>query len=306
MIGFDSTRVRRARLSCTAAATLLVGPPVLAQNAEVLANLKGYGLQQYLNGHGGGSTPARPSMYTEYAAPRRSILQVSPYPYQHAVPQAVTFNPAPATQPPVVVGTAQNIQPQFVFGPAPVVLPPDAVVQRPIIVAPAPVVEAKPVAFVQAHLPPGADLFIDDKLMVSDASKPSYDLVTPPLEKGKWYSYTVVVRWVEDGKWVGQMHNFDFRAGDIHHLEVTPNGAPSVEREIAANLAKLNPDDRKAAEAQKFCAVQDTIRLGSMGVPVKVALNGKDVFLCCKGCEATARKNPEKTIATAEKFKTGK
>jgi hypothetical protein len=119
------------------------------------------------------------------------------------------------------------------------------------------------------------------------------------LEKGKWYTYTARVRWLEDGKWVGQMHTFDIRAGDIHHLEVTPSTAPAVEKEIAAGLAGLPAADRTAAESQKFCAIQDTIRLGSMGAPVKVTLDGKDVYLCCKGCVDAAKKNPEKTTEKA-------
>jgi hypothetical protein len=258
-----------------------LGGWAVAQNAEVLANLKGYGLQQYLNSNrGGGSMPARPRAYTEYAYPQRSVVQVSPLPYQHAVPPAYVFGP------------------QVVQSPAPVILPAQTVVQR--VEIPAPPAETKPVAFVQAHLPPGADLFLEDKLVISDAKLPAYDLVTPPLEKGMWYTYTARVRWAEDGKWVGQMHTFDIRAGDIHHLEVTPSTAPSVEKEIAAGLAGLPAADRKAAVSQKFCAVQDTIRLGSMGTPVKVTLDGKDVFLCCKGCVDAAKKTPGETLGRAK------
>lgn len=277
-------------VAAAAGAVMLVPTPVAAQNAETLANLKGYGLQQYLNGRGGsgGSRPARPAYNTPhaYAYPQRSVLQVSPQPYQHAVTQAFDYSAPPAAS-------------QIVYGPAPVTLPPAAVVQRPVTVAlPA---ETQPVAFVEAHLPPGADLWIEEKLMFSDVQKPEVTLVTPPLEKGKWYTYTARARWVEDGKWVGQMHTFDIRAGDIHHLEVTPSTAPAVEKEIVASLAGMSPADRKAAETQKFCAVQDTIRLGSMGAPVKITLDGKDVYLCCKGCEAAARKDPEKAKTSAVK-----
>lgn len=298
-------------------AVMLVPAPVTAQNAETLANLKGYGLQQYMNGKGSGSSrPARPSYDAPhaYAAPQRSVLQVTQYPYQHAVPKTVTFNPAPVAQPVVVAFTApvaqppvgvvvaqQHAHPQIVYGPAPVQLPPDAVVQRAVVVAPLPAVEIKPVAFVEAHLPPGADLWIEEKLMFSDVQAAEVNLVTPPLEKGKWYTYTARARWMEDGKWVGQMHTFDIRAGDIHHLEVTPSTAPAVEKEIAASLTGLSAADRKAVESQKFCAVQDTIRLGSMGAPVKITLDGKDVYLCCKGCEAAARKDPEKAKTSAVK-----
>lgn len=245
-----------------------------------MTNLKGYGLQQYMNGQFRGTPPARPSSPTAHAPPQRTTIQVSPLPYYHAVPKGVA------------------VQPQATAGPDPVSVPPDAAALRGAI--PALPAEAQPVAFVVAHLPPGADLWIEDKQMFSDVKLPEVMMVTPPLERGKWYTYTARVRWLEEGKWVGQMHMFDLRAGDIHHMEVTPSAAPSVEKEVAASLAGLPPADRKAAEAQKVCAVQDTIRLGSMGAPVKITLDGKDVFLCCKGCEAAARKDPAKT---AEKVK---
>ena len=72
-----------------------------------------------------------------------------------------------------------------------------------------------------------------------------------------------------------------------------------MEKEVAANLAKLSPADRKAAEAQKTCAVQEGVRLGSMGPPVKVTVKGKEVFLCCAGCRTPALKDPDKTLKTA-------
>jgi hypothetical protein len=80
------------------------------------------------------------------------------------------------------------------------------------------------------------------------------------------------------------------------------------EAEIKKNLAKLSDDDRKLAEAQKYCAIEDDNRLGSMGVPVKIVLKdskGKDqpVFLCCKGCKDDAMKDAEKTLAKVEKLK---
>ena len=82
-------------------------------------------------------------------------------------------------------------------------------------------------------------------------------------------------------------------------MEVVPNNTAALEREVADSLAKLAPSDRKAAEAQKFCAVQDTIRLGAMGPPVKTTLNGTAVYLCCEGCRAAALRDPEQAVYTA-------
>jgi hypothetical protein len=73
-----------------------------------------------------------------------------------------------------------------------------------------------------------------------------------------------------------------------------------TEATIKANLAKLDPGDREQAEEQKYCAVETANRLGAMGKPVKVTIKDQTVFLCCKGCEKTAKKDPEKTLARVE------
>jgi hypothetical protein len=75
------------------------------------------------------------------------------------------------------------------------------------------------------------------------------------------------------------------------------------EAEIKANLAQLSPEDRKLAEAQKFCAVENENRLGSMGMPFKVLVQDQPVFLCCKGCAKTAQKNPDQTLAKVKELK---
>jgi len=76
----------------------------------------------------------------------------------------------------------------------------------------------------------------------------------------------------------------------------TPKLFPEDLAEIRASLAKLPPADKKAAEAQRLCPVRGDSLLGSMGVPVKVTLNGTPVFLCCKACMAEAQKDPDKTL----------
>jgi hypothetical protein len=79
------------------------------------------------------------------------------------------------------------------------------------------------------------------------------------------------------------------------------------EADIQAALAKLKAEDRKLAEAQKFCAVMTKNRLGSMGTPIKVMVKDKPVFLCCKNCQAKALANPDKTLASvAELLKANK
>lgn len=66
--------------------------------------------------------------------------------------------------------------------------------------------------------------------------------------------------------------------------------------EIAEQLAKLSPEERVAAEKQKICPVTGE-PLGAMGVPPKVSVNGREVFLCCESCEEAFKKDPEKHLA---------
>jgi hypothetical protein len=82
-----------------------------------------------------------------------------------------------------------------------------------------------------------------------------------------------------------------------------PAEKTSAEDKYKENLAKLDPADRKLAEAQVFCAVDDENRLGSMGVPFKVTVKDQPVFLCCKSCQKRALADPEKTLAKVEELK---
>src|SRR5262249_42757596 len=63
-----------------------------------------------------------------------------------------------------------------------------------------------------------------------------------------------------------------------------PVASPAVEAEIKAEIDKLPAADRALALAQRFCAVWEKNRLGSMGVPAKVMVQGQPVFLCCASC----------------------
>lgn len=168
------------------------------------------------------------------------------------------------------------------------------------VMGPAKVTSPADVASVMAHLPPGADLWLQDVPMVTGVEKPVYEITFPTLQQGVTYNFTIRARWVEDGKWVTQTHTFPIKAGEIHCAQVVPNNDPAADKKVADGLAGLTATDRTAAETQKFCAVQQTIRLGSMGKPVKVAVGGKDVFLCCEGCRAAALKDPAATIKAIE------
>jgi Cu(I)/Ag(I) efflux system membrane fusion protein len=76
-----------------------------------------------------------------------------------------------------------------------------------------------------------------------------------------------------------------------------------TEEKITAVLAKLSPADRKLAEAQRFCVVLNDSRLGSMGVPIKLSVEGHDVFICCSGCKGSALKNPAATVKRVDQLR---
>ena len=79
--------------------------------------------------------------------------------------------------------------------------------------------------------------------------------------------------------------------------------APSgLEADVKSSLAELPPEDRQLAAAQRFCAVLDKSRLGAMGTPVKLLLEGQPVFLCCEGCREKALADPQGTVARAKRL----
>ena len=65
---------------------------------------------------------------------------------------------------------------------------------------------------------------------------------------------------------------------------------------IAEAMAELSEEDRALAEQQKICPVSME-PLGSMGVPMKVSVDGREVFICCEGCTTPLQEDPEKYLA---------
>jgi outer membrane murein-binding lipoprotein Lpp len=79
--------------------------------------------------------------------------------------------------------------------------------------------------------------------------------------------------------------------------------AGAKEDKIQANLALLGPEDHKLAEEQKYCAIEQDNRLGSMSAPIKVMVKDQPVFVCCSGCVKTAEADPDKTLADVKDLK---
>lgn len=69
---------------------------------------------------------------------------------------------------------------------------------------------------------------------------------------------------------------------------------------IVAALAKLPAEDQALAASQRICPVTKLL-LGSMGAPVKVNVDGRPIFICCKGCESRLLAKPDKYLANLPK-----
>ncbi|MFO0899065.1 MAG: efflux RND transporter periplasmic adaptor subunit [Pirellulales bacterium] len=85
-------------------------------------------------------------------------------------------------------------------------------------------------------------------------------------------------------------------AGRSSVTSVRPSTPDDPDANVAAGLALLSPEDRKLAEEQRLCPVLAGSRLGSMGKPVKLTLEGRTVFVCCETCAPKALDNPQATL----------
>lgn len=154
------------------------------------------------------------------------------------------------------------------------------------------------IAVLMAQVPENALIWFNDKPTTSRGKIRYFE--TPPLSPGKRYRYTVRMVWHENGKWVHKTENVPIQAGDMRCVYLSPADKAAT---IAASLAKLSAEDRKLAEAQKYCPIHPDGALGSMGVPVKIMLKGQPVFLCCKDCREKAEADPDKTLAKVKELK---
>lgn len=76
--------------------------------------------------------------------------------------------------------------------------------------------------------------------------------------------------------------------------------AEPAEGELTAeqieNIRQLPEADAELALVQKNCPVTDE-PLGSMGVPIKVTVKNRDVFVCCDGCKGAVEDDPDTYLA---------
>ncbi len=155
------------------------------------------------------------------------------------------------------------------------------------------------IAVLIVRLPEDAALWVEGVPVRSQGA--TRYLESPQLTPGKNYRYGVRVVWREDGRWVAQTKEFAVRAGEIHgvYLVATPATVRKrKEARIEANLARLSPDDQRVARLQRVCVVADA-PLGEHGVPVKVLVKNRRVFVCAEACVPKALATPEETLAKA-------
>ncbi len=95
---------------------------------------------------------------------------------------------------------------------------------------------------------------------------------------------------------------------EMGKAETPPPGVPDLtpqqETRVRTALAKLSDTDRALAETQKYCPIHKG-RLGSMGKPERIELEGQPVFLCCSACTEQARAEPKATLEQVAAFKKG-
>lgn len=84
---------------------------------------------------------------------------------------------------------------------------------------------------------------------------------------------------------------------------VRPSTPEDHDLKIDLTLAKLNPVDRELAQSQQYCPILTETRLGSMGVPVKVMVDGQTIFVCCPSCQKGALKDPKGTLQRVQQLK---
>lgn len=74
------------------------------------------------------------------------------------------------------------------------------------------------------------------------------------------------------------------------------NASTQLSEEEIAEIKNLPTEDQELALAQAVCPVSGE-NLGSMDTPLKVSAEGRDFFICCKGCEKAVDKDPKSVVA---------
>ena len=123
----------------------------------------------------------------------------------------------------------------------------------------------------------------------------------------------VIVKGLAEGEQVATSGNFllDSQmqlAGNPSLIDPT-RAAPPLEMVAGFNAKELAEIDQlpnseqTIALDQVICPVTD-FKLGSMGVPPKVMVNGEPVFICCEGCREGLLQEPDMYLAKLQDYRT--
>ena len=86
------------------------------------------------------------------------------------------------------------------------------------------------------------------------------------------------------------------------HAASAGHGAATANRLTVSTSTEA---DQAAITQQRVCAVAGS-KLGGMGTPIKVTMNGQTLFLCCKGCVGKLEKDPAGYFAKAAELRAGR
>jgi len=94
----------------------------------------------------------------------------------------------------------------------------------------------------------------------------------------------------------------DIKAMPVEPAKPDTKGASAAKLsdEEVAEIKKLPAAEQTVALAQMVCPVSGK-NLGSMDMPLKQTVNGKDFYLCCSGCEDDVKKDPAAVLAKLQK-----
>ena len=97
-------------------------------------------------------------------------------------------------------------------------------------------------------------------------------------------------------------HADDMQHGEHNHGDHAghDDAGQSAMEKMTAELAKLSAEDRDSAEKQHFCPVSGEM-LGAMGAPLKIDVNGQQVWICCGDCKDKLLENPGEYLAKLKK-----
>jgi uncharacterized protein (TIGR03000 family) len=159
-------------------------------------------------------------------------------------------------------------------------------------------------ALIVAHVPENAKIWFDGHLTAGSGVIREFE--TPVLVETEHYvySYDVRISWVENGRPVSQTQTLTVAPGKKYSILLTHSRGEILPKEgvIARNLAKLSSEDRALAAKQQFGAVNERMKLGAVGTPVKIMIKGQPVFLSSDAYLTQANRDPDKTLAKAKEL----